>query len=209
MRCDRRLRRAFLRSDRGQTLPIYIWMTGILLFVALAFFAFAQAASARNGAQSAADAAALAAAQESRDELVEGLGLAIGEGDDWLDWLAGDEFTGTGKAQEAADALAAENDSEVREFDVVVANGYPGFRALVETNYTVGDSVIPGTESQHAKADATAIIEPRCHVNASTDPEKAVEFECDGGDSFEIDPDDFDLDDLPDASVLFSVHLAD
>ncbi|MEU8954232.1 pilus assembly protein TadG-related protein [Streptomyces sp. NPDC048518] len=196
-----------MRSDRGQTLPIYIWMTGILLFVAFAFFAFAQAASARNGAQTAADAAALAAAQDARDELVDGLELAIGAGDGWPDWLVGDKFTGDG-AQAAADALAAENDSTV---DVTPAevNGYPGFRAEVETNYTVGDSIIPGTESKHAKADATAIIKPRCDVDPSSDPEKAVEFKCDGGESVEIDPDDFELGDLPDASVLFSVHLAD
>lgn len=183
-------------------------MTGILLFVAFAFFAFAQAASARNGAQSAADAAALAAAQEARDELVDGLGASIGQGDDWLDWLDGDKFTGDG-AEGAAGALAADNDSSVDDFGPAEVNGYPGFRVVIETDYTVGDSIIPGTESQHAQAEATAIIKPRCDVAPSADPEKAVEFDCDGGDSFEIDPDDFELGDLPDASVLFSVHLAD
>lgn len=56
--------------------------------MALAFFAFAQAASARNGAQSAADAAALAAAQQARDELLLELGDAIDAGGgDWLEWL--------------------------------------------------------------------------------------------------------------------------
>ncbi|WP_280529191.1 pilus assembly protein TadG-related protein [Streptomyces alfalfae] len=201
------MRRTFPRGDRGQTLPIYIWMTGILLFVAFAFFAFAQAASARNGAQSAADAAALAAAQEAREELVEGLGLAIGAGDDWLDWLAGDGLTGIG-AQEAGQSLAALNDAEATIVATEV-NGYPGFRASVVTNYTVGDSIIPGTESQHAKADATAVIRPRCEVGPATDPEKAVEFTCEGEKPIEIDPDDFELGDLPEASVLFSVHLAD
>ncbi|MGW5738703.1 MULTISPECIES: pilus assembly protein TadG-related protein [Streptomyces] len=202
------MRRSRSLNDTGQTLPIYIWMTGILLFVAFAFFAFAQAASARNGAQSAADAAALAAAQDARDELVEGLGASIGEGDDWLDWLSGDKFNGEG-AEDAASALAADNDSTVRQFGGTEVNGYPGFQVKVETNYTVGDSIIPGTESQHALADATAVIKPRCDVTPSADPEKVVEFDCDGSGSFEIDPDDFDLDDLPDASVLFSVHLAD
>ncbi|MEU6677379.1 pilus assembly protein TadG-related protein [Streptomyces sp. NPDC046925] len=197
-----------MQSDRGQTLPIYIWVTGILLFVAFAFFAFAQAASARNGAQSAADAAALAAAQDARDELVVGLEASIGEGDDWLDWLGGDEFTGDG-AEGAAQALAADNDSSVIGFGPAEVNGYPGFRAKVETNYTVGDSIIPGTESKHAQAEAVAIIKPRCDVDPSADPEKVIEFDCDDGDSFEIDPDDFELDDLPDASTLFSVHLAD
>ncbi|MBW5426234.1 hypothetical protein GKQ77_32560 [Streptomyces sp. BG9H] len=197
-----------MKSDRGQTLPIYIWLTGVLLFVAFAFFAFAQAASARNGAQSAADAAALAAAQDARDELMDGFELSIGEGDDWLDWLGGDKFTGEG-ARGAAEALAAENDSTVIGFGPAEVNGYPGFRAEIETTYTVGDSIIPGTESQHARADATAIVKPRCDVDPAADPEKAVEFDCDGGDSFEIDPDEFELGDLPEASVLFSVHLAD
>ncbi|MEV8017854.1 pilus assembly protein TadG-related protein [Streptomyces sp. NPDC086554] len=197
-----------MRSDRGQTLPIYIWMTGILLFVAFAFFAFAQAASARNGAQSAADAAALAAAQDARGELVDGLAESIGEGDDWLDWLDGNKFTDEG-ARGAADALAADNDSTVMDLGPDEVNGYPGFWVQIETNYTVGDSILPGTESKHAKAEATAIIKPRCDVTPGVDPEKAVEFDCDGSVSFEIDPDDFDLDDLPDASVLFSVHLAD
>ncbi|MEV0257459.1 pilus assembly protein TadG-related protein [Streptomyces sp. NPDC050732] len=201
------MRHCLGHDDRGQTLPIYIWLTGILLFVALAFFAFAQAASARNGAQTAADASALAAAQDARDELMDGLGLSIGEGDDWLDWLAGDKPMGGG-AQGAAEALAADNDATVLVSPVEV-NGYPGFRAEIETLYTVGDSIIPGTESKHAKADATAIIKPRCDLTPSSDPEKAVEFECDGGESFEIDPDDFELDDLPDGSVLFSVQLAE
>ncbi|MEU4800270.1 pilus assembly protein TadG-related protein [Streptomyces sp. NPDC023327] len=203
------MRRSAFRSDRGQTLPIYIWLTGILLFVAFAFFAFAQAASARNGAQSAADAAALAAAQESRDDLVEGLGLSIGQGDDWLDWLTGYEITGMGTAQAAADTLAAENDSRTRGVEPVEVKGYPGFRVAIETNYTVGDSIIPGTETRHAKADATAVVKPRCHVDPSADPKKDVKFVCDGEGSFEIDPEEFDPDDLPDPSVLFSVHLVD
>lgn len=137
-----------------------------------------------------------------------GLELSIGGGDDWPDWLAGEKFTGEG-ARVAAETLAAENDSTVIGFGPAEVNGYPGFRAEIETTYTVGDSIIPGTESKHAKADATAIVKPRCGIDPSADPEKAVEFDCEGGESFEIDPDDFELDDLPDASVLFSVHLAD
>ncbi|CAM5422585.1 hypothetical protein SALBM135S_08862 [Streptomyces alboniger] len=139
---------------------------------------------------------------------MDGLALSIGEGDAWLDWLAGDVFAGDG-ARGAADSLAAENDSTVIGFAPVEVNGFPGFRAEIETTYTVGDSIIPGTESKHAKAEAQAVITPRCDLAPSTDPEKAVEFDCDGGESFEMDPDEFDPDDLPDASVLFSVHLAE
>ncbi|MFJ4710907.1 pilus assembly protein TadG-related protein [Streptomyces sp. NPDC088785] len=203
-----RLRSLRPSGDRGSTLPIYIWLTGILLFTALAFFAFAQAASARNGAQSAADAAALAAAQASRDELMEGLGKAIEGGDDWFEWLDGKNFVG-GDAQAAAGQLAAENDADVIAGpDATDVNGFPGYRVEVRTRYTVGDTVIPGTENKHATAHATAVIQPRCDIPSDADFEKPVQFECDGS-PFEIDPENFDLEDLPDASALFSVHLAD
>ncbi|QNS08682.1 hypothetical protein IAG42_12710 [Streptomyces xanthii] len=197
------------RSDRGSTLPIYIWLTGILLFVAFAFFAFAQAASARNGAQSAADAAALAATQSARDELMGKLEQALdGEADDWLDWLTGDGFDGT-DAEAAASALAAANDADVIGGPALTeVNGYPGYSVEIETRYTVGDTIIPGTENQKAKAHATAVIEPRCDIPPDADPKKPVQLVCDGED-IEIDPDDFDPADLPDASDLFSVHLAD
>ncbi|MEU8983736.1 pilus assembly protein TadG-related protein [Streptomyces sp. NPDC048309] len=197
-----------VRSDRGQTLPIYIWLTGVLLFAALAFFVFAQAASARNGAQSAADAAALAAAQDSRDELMVGLAGTIGKDDHWLDWLNGDLFKGAG-ATAAAERLAAQNDSTVQGgAQPTAVNGFPGYRVEIETRYTVGDSIIPGTETRHAKAQATAVIEPRCTFAPDADPKKLVQLDC-GGDPVDIDPEDFHSDDLPNASVLFSVHLAD
>ncbi|MFD8740015.1 pilus assembly protein TadG-related protein [Streptomyces sp. NPDC059618] len=197
-----------VRGDRGQTLPIYIWLTGILLFAAFAFFAFAQAASARNGAQSAADAAALAAAQDSRDELMTGLTGAIGTDDHWLDWLNGDKFQGAG-ASAAADRLAAANDSTVLGgAQPTAVNGFPGYHVEIETRYTVGASIVPGTESRHAKAQATAVIEPRCTFAADADPKKTVRLDC-AGHSVDIDPEHFHSDDLPDASVLFSVHLAE
>ncbi|MET8134585.1 pilus assembly protein TadG-related protein [Streptomyces sp. NPDC005251] len=197
-----------VRGDRGQTLPIYIWLTGILLFAAFAFFAFAQAASARNGAQSAADAAALAAAQDSRDELMAGLTGAVGTDDHWLDWLNGDRFQGVG-ASAAADRLAAENDSTVRGgAQPAIVNGFPGYRVAIETRYTVGDSIIPGTENRHATAQATAVIQPRCTFATDADPKKLVQLDC-GGRIVDIDPEHFNSDDLPDASVLFSVHLAE
>ncbi|MET8643789.1 pilus assembly protein TadG-related protein [Streptomyces sp. NPDC004675] len=194
--------------DRGQILPLYIWLTGILLFVALAFFVFAQAASARNGAQSAADAAALAAAQDSREELLTGLEGAVGHDDDWLDWLRGDLFKGTG-ATAAAERLADENDASVQGGAVpTTVNGLPGYRVAVETRYTVGKSIIPGTETQHARAQATAVIEPRCHIPEDADAKKPVELDC-AGEIVDIDPGDFRPDELPDASVLFSVRLAE
>ncbi|WP_405826640.1 pilus assembly protein TadG-related protein [Streptomyces sp. NBC_01390] len=189
-------------------MPIYIWLTGILLFTAVAFFVFAQAASVRNGAQSAADAAALAAAQDARDELVDTLTGTIGQGGDWLDWLNGQDPPAVG-ATEAAQTLAAANDSTVQGgAEPVVMDGYPGFRVAVETNNTVGASIIPGTEGMHAKADAVAVIQPRCDFDPAADPTKPIVLDCDGQ-TVNIDPVDFDPDDFPDASVLFSVHLAE
>ncbi|GAA3806764.1 pilus assembly protein TadG-related protein [Streptomyces phyllanthi] len=185
-------------------------MTTILLFAALAFFAFAQAAFARNGAQSAADAAALAAAQEARDELVLKLGDAVGGDDNWLDWLElPDDIQLPDNGAPAAELLAAENDSTVQVGpEYVVVDGYPGLRVGIQTDYTVGDSIIPGTEGMQATADATAVIQPRCEFAVDADPTKPVTLDCDGQ-TVNIDPEDFDLDDLPDASVMFSVRLAE
>ncbi|MFM9692624.1 pilus assembly protein TadG-related protein [Streptomyces europaeiscabiei] len=199
-----------LLGDRGSTLPIYIWLTTILLFAALAFFAFAQAASARSGAQSAADAAALAAAQQARDELLLELGDVIDAGNgDWLDWI---DLSGAGLPLEGADAaaasLAAQNNSTVEGgAQLTEVDGDPGFQVNVVTDYTVGDSIIPGTEDMTATAQAVAVIQPRCDFDVSVDPTKPVALDCDGV-PVDIDPGNFDPDDLPDASVMFSVYLA-
>nr|WP_256098555.1 pilus assembly protein TadG-related protein [Streptomyces agglomeratus] len=200
------MRRGY-RQDRGQTLPMYVVVVGGLLFLAFAYFAFAQAAVARNGGQSAADAAALAAAQEVRDELTDGFIDGIDSPDELAEWLAGKGFIGNGRA--AAEQLAAENDSGLRNFTETQVGGNPAFKAEIETNYTVGDSIIPGTENIRAEADATAVIEPRCGIKLGSDLSKLVEIECDDGEHWEIDPKDFTEADLPYPNDLFSVHLAE
>ncbi|MFM9372093.1 pilus assembly protein TadG-related protein [Streptomyces sp. Da 82-17] len=178
----------------------------MLLFVAFIFFVFAKGAVARNGAQSAADAAALAAAQEVRDELTDGFldGLESG---DWEEWLEGEEFLGDGRA--AAVDLASANDATLTDLGTGTLDGKPSFEAGVETNYAVGDSLIPGTENIRAKARATAVIEPRCTVDVDIDPSKKVKFMCDGSGDWEIDPKDPGDVELPEAKDLFAVHLAD
>ncbi|MFD7296016.1 pilus assembly protein TadG-related protein [Streptomyces sp. NPDC059897] len=188
---------------------MYIWLTGILLFAAFAFFAFAQAASTRNGAQSAADAAALAAAQSAREELMLGLGDALGGDGNWLDWLDGRDPAQDGPAGAAASRLAAANDARVVDGPAFTkVNDYPGYEVGVETLHTVGDTIIPGTENRRATAHATAVVQPRCDVPLDADPKKPLELTCDGKE-LDFDPENFDLDDLPDASDLFAVHLAD
>ncbi|WP_327726071.1 pilus assembly protein TadG-related protein [Streptomyces europaeiscabiei] len=197
-------------GDRGSTLPIYMWLTTIILFVGLAFFAFAQAASARSGAQSAADAAALAAAQHARDELMLVLGDDIEAGNgNWLDWLdLSRGLPAGGEATAAAAELAAQNRSNLEGgAQPTEVDGAPGFQVNVVTDYTVGDSIIPGTEGMTATAQAVAVIQPRCDFAPNTNPTQPVSLDCDGV-PVNIDPGNFNPADLPDASVMFSVYLA-
>jgi hypothetical protein len=136
-----------------------------------------------------------------------GLAGAVGTDDHWLDWLKGDLFKGNGAAA-AAGRLAAENDSTVHGFTEKTVNGFPGYWVEIKTQYTVGKSIIPGTEGKHATAHAVAVIQPRCDFDPAADPKKPVELNCDGQ-TVNIDPGKFDPVDLPDPSVLFSVHLAE
>jgi hypothetical protein len=177
---------------------------GALLFLAFAFFAVGQASATRNGAQTAADAAALAWAQDARDQLRTGLLGAIDGGAPWEDWLDGDGSID-------ADDCAAAEDFAHRN-DAVVKDCYtePGldneFTVEVETRYVIGNSVIPGTEKKHGTANATAVIEPRCRLEDDDGKGSSIEFVCDGRD-WSIDPGKGGP--LPSASDLFSVHLSD
>jgi hypothetical protein len=177
---------------------------GVLLFVAFAFFAFAQAASVRNGAQTAADAAALAAAQEGRQELMRGLLGADPGVDEWGQWLDGGNLTGEGAA-EAADRLADRNRSRVIGFSRTAVDGAPGFKVTVETNYTTGSSLVPGAADRRAKASATAVLRPQCAV---MEEGKDLELDC-GADTTVRFP-VAELEDLafPEPSKMFEVHLA-
>lgn len=130
---------------------------------------------------------------------------SFGEGEDWVDWLSGIAPHGA-NAHGAASDLAAQNDASVLAVEEVSVRGLDGYSVSVETRYTVGESVIPGTENMRAKADAVAVIEPRCEVQEGSDPSDSINFVCDG-ENFELDPEDFEESELPDSSVLFSVHL--
>ncbi|MGW7429586.1 pilus assembly protein TadG-related protein [Streptomyces sp. NPDC054861] len=213
-------------GDSGQAFPIYITVVAGLLFLAFAYFAVGQAAATRNGAQTAADAAALAAAQDARDQLRDGWLEVILDPAEWLEYLEGGRF-GTGPACQRADTFAARNDAEFWGDGCVRLNGLEdGFRVTVRTQGTVGESVIPGTEDQHATATATAVIEPLCTFDApepepepepepdpDPDPTEPPEpddppilgLSCDGV-AWEIDP---EHPRLPSVTDLFRVRLAD
>lgn len=209
-------------------------MVAGLLFVAFAFFAVGQASATRNGAQGAADAAALAAAQDARVGLESPFLAALQNN-------ALDEFLRDYRYGEVP-CLRAKRLADDNRADIV--DDYPrkrgchwdyGYRqdkftAHIKTRYTVGSSVIPGTAEEHVTAAATAVIEFRCTWKAkdapSTDPGPGSEddegdkgdkgdkpdvpllaFDCGHG-AVDIDP----TDPQPWAELsktVFAVHLID
>ncbi|MFI6862547.1 pilus assembly protein TadG-related protein [Streptomyces sp. NPDC050421] len=221
--------------DRGQAFPIYIVMVAGLLFLAFAFFAVGQASATRNGAQGAADAAALAAAQEARKDLALPFLAALREPNGLNDFLANHRYfeAGCWKARQLASANSSHlhSDEPFRRPPCGWDEGFLRDRvtASVETDYTVGSSVIPSTKSTHGKATATAVIEFRCSPKLkdapSDDPgsddggdgdDKGGKpdlpiptLDCDGQDGgLEVDPAHPELwDDL--AKTIFAVHLID
>lgn len=180
-------------------------MVAGLLFLAFAYLAVGQAAANRNGAQTAADAAALAAALDTRDALA----------DEWVEnvldpakWQAifdgvGVPFDGCGRAHQ----LAAQNEASAVCGE---APGFlPGYTVDVETNEPVGDSLIPGTETLHSKATATAVIEPLCTFESpgeDADEDVLPKLSCEDREWI-LNPDELTV--LPEPQDLFDVHLAD
>ncbi|MCZ9336786.1 hypothetical protein NGM37_03210, partial [Streptomyces sp. TRM76130] len=102
----------------------------------------------RNGAQTAADAAALAAAQDSRDQLADLWVADVLDPTKWRDIFDG-EVTGLGSSCWRAEELAARNNAGVLS---CAPDGPLGYRVEVETDDTVGESIIPGTEDVRSQA---------------------------------------------------------
>ncbi|MGW2481759.1 pilus assembly protein TadG-related protein [Streptomyces hundungensis] len=210
------------RSDKGQAFPIYIVMVAGLLFLALAFFAVGQAAATRNGAQGAADAAALAAAQRAREEWGPKV-LAALTTSGGVDNIFQDAIV-LADAQAEAVNFAARNHADLTGFEPHPGGtGQYKFTVSTTTQYTVGKSVIPGTEHKHGSAKATAMIELRCSLppgsggsGGGTSPTPTsspaptptssptpppVTITCDGQD-IPVDP-------MPDLEKIFTVKLVD
>nr|AEL00536.1 secreted protein [Streptomyces chartreusis NRRL 3882] len=180
-----------------------------LLFLAFAYLAVGQAAATRNGAQTAADAAALGAAQDRRNQLVGRWMDNLLNPDLWQDIFHG-KVEGLDPSCWRAQQLADANDAHVvgggcePEWDPL------GYTVEVKTNDPVGDSIVPGTETTYATAEARAVIEPRCSLQppeeGNDNDEDLPQLNC-GGQNWDLDADD--LSDLPGPDDLFDVHLAD
>ncbi len=186
--------------------------------MAFVYFVVGQAAATRNGAQTAADAAALAAAEDARNQLREGwLGVVL-DPEQWDGFLKGRTYDTSSACRHAA-AFAAKNDGVLPDGDCIRLAGQQGFSVTVRTEESVG---LPGAEAQHAVASAKALIEPKCTFTAPdepepeqtapdpdpTEPEEEPEpitgLIC-GEEAWTIDPDDPVL---PSAVDLFTVRLA-
>ncbi|MER5791068.1 pilus assembly protein TadG-related protein [Streptomyces sp. NPDC001980] len=187
-------------GDSGQAFPIYITVVGGLLFLALAYLAVGQAAVNRNGAQTAADAAALAAAMNTRDELTDQWVQDVLDPTKWQDVFDGN--VNVADSCWRADQLAAQNDATAH----CVAEPPLSYKVDAKTNKTVGDSVVPGTENIQSTAHATAVIDPLCTFTLSGAGGVLPELTCKDR-NWTLDPGD--LTDLPGPEDLFDVHLAD
>ncbi|WSF66394.1 pilus assembly protein TadG-related protein [Streptomyces sp. NBC_01352] len=198
-----RLRR---QSDAGQAFPIYITVVGGLLLLAFAYLAVGQAAANRNGAQTAADAAALAAALDTRDQLAGQWVEDVLDPTQWPGIFEGN-VPGIVNSCERANQLAAQNDAG--EVDCAPV-GLLGYRVELKTNKPVGDSIVPGTENIHSTASATAVIEPLCEFELPGEDaadDVLPQLTCKDDQTWELDPDDLTV--LPEPQDLFDVHLAD
>ncbi len=181
-------------------------MVGGLLLLAFAYFAVGQAAANRNDAQTAADAAALAAAQDRRDQLAGAWVKNLLEPDRWQAIFEGNA-EGLGLSCWRADQLAAQNDAVVLS---CLPDGPLGYTVVAQTNDTVGDSVVPGTGDFKSQERATAVIEPRCEFDlpAEEAAEDALPLLTCEGTKWELDPKTPE-ELLPAPEDLFDVHLAD
>ncbi|MFE3072663.1 pilus assembly protein TadG-related protein [Streptomyces sp. NPDC059247] len=217
---------AVSKRDAGQAFPAYVAVVAGLLFLAFVYFAFGQAAITRGGAQTAADAAALAAAQDARSQLRDRWLGVLADPAEWERYLRGDGYDEVSACRSAA-SFAARNEAEIPSGGCASFSARPdeGFKVTVRTTGTVGRSIIPGTESRHATASAEAVLKPRCTFDPPeptqepTPPEPTEEptppepdeeepilgLVC-GGEPWEIDPGNPVL---PGASDLFAVQLSD
>ncbi|MFD3655094.1 pilus assembly protein TadG-related protein [Streptomyces sp. 24-1644] len=195
-----------MKSEVGQAAPLYITAVVGLLFLALIFFAFGEADVRRNGAQSAADAAALAAAQESRSlEEVDLRAHILDRA--YLTILFNGPFPGTHNGCVKATRFAAQNDAAPVDCRMLF-DGRWGFSVDVRSNKGMSANLVPGTEGKRATATSVAVVEPRCKFIPNPDltsPSPGT-LACDTK-VWVIDPKDLAL--LPEMTDLFTVRLAE
>ncbi|MER5842345.1 pilus assembly protein TadG-related protein [Streptomyces prasinus] len=192
-------------GDAGQAFPIYITVVGGLLFLAFAYFAVGQATVNRNGAQTAADAAALAAAQDKRDQLAGAWVRNLLDPVKWDEIFDG-AADGLVLSCWRADQLAAQNAAEVLN----CTQGLLSYTVEVRSTESVGESIVPGTEEFKSEATATAVIKFRCEFDMPAEDAEGDTLPlltCEG-EKWPLDPEGSE-ELLPQPEDLFDVYLAD
>ncbi|WP_406284515.1 pilus assembly protein TadG-related protein [Streptomyces sp. NBC_00209] len=213
-------------EDSGQAAPLYITAVVGLLFLALIFFAFGEADIQRNGVQGAADAAALAAAKESRSLLEPDLKAHLADPDYFESVFSPSFLGGSDNACWRASSFAALNKASVVRCQPL-ADGRWGYEVRLQSNKGISTDTVPGTEGKKAEAAAVAVVEPRCtftaEPNSTPDPASSPDtgadpdaeatatpvgkVRCDGGLDWVVDSEDLTL--MPEMADLFSVRLAE
>ncbi|MEU2127174.1 pilus assembly protein TadG-related protein [Streptomyces sp. NPDC018352] len=196
------------RTDAGQAFPIYVVMVAGLLFLAFVFFAVGKAAALRNEAQGAADAAALAAAQQTREQLgplfFASLPMKM------LDpFLRAHPVAGC----PAAYGMASANAAHVTSCEPFSGGLRDRIKVQVKGNDPVDSPVVPDTEDTFPETEATAVIEFRCPDWESADfnddgVQDMYYFSCRGGEMLQIAPSKPPLWSKV-SKILYDVHLVD
>ncbi|MFG3659924.1 pilus assembly protein TadG-related protein [Streptomyces sp. NPDC047706] len=189
----------------GQAFPLYITVVAGLLFLAFAYLAVGQGAVTRNAAQTAADSAALAAAQDLRDQIAGEWVENVLDPNSWQGIFDGDVEL-TDNPCDRAGQLAAQNAAHL---DGCQSVGLLGYRVGVTTEEPVGDTIVPGTEDMLATASATAVVERRCSFELPAEEsgdDVLPSLHCKDR-TWDLNSKDLEI--LPDPQDLFDVHLAD
>ncbi|MGW7361849.1 pilus assembly protein TadG-related protein [Streptomyces sp. NPDC054841] len=194
-------------KDQGQAFPIYVVMVAGLLFLAFAFFAVGQASASRNGVQGAADAAALAAAQEAREDLALAWTENVLVPTNWQIIFNGLLGQNVFRECAAAESFAGRNKASLHGNCRPEWTPYLAYKVNATAQQPIGKSVVPGTETKFATATATAAVKPLCIILPNPDPTASLPIlKCKHARIF--DP-YHNPADLPTAKDLFDVYLVD
>ncbi|WP_406454207.1 pilus assembly protein TadG-related protein [Streptomyces sp. NBC_00876] len=197
------IRRA--NSETGQAAPLYITaMTG-LLFLALVFFAFGEADVQRNGAQTAADASALAAAKDSRSKMALELKAHITDRGYYIA-VFNLPFFGSRNTCPQASAWASKNDA-TNAHCIWPYQGRWAFFVDLQSEKGMSTKLVPRTKGKKAKTEAVAVVENLCKFIPNPDMTSSSigEVVCKSGLVWVVSPHNVAV--MPKMADLFSVRL--
>ncbi|WNI22771.1 pilus assembly protein TadG-related protein [Streptomyces sp. ITFR-16] len=196
-----------MKHENGQAAPLYVTAVTGLLFLALVFFAFGEADVQRNGAQSAADASALAAAKQSRSLMSLQLKANVMNRAFYIAAFNAPFLGGVNGCGNAYD-FAGRNDARITMCRPLY-DGRWAYRVNLKSDKGMSANLVPRTEGEKAKADATAVVESRCKFipNPVMTSPSIGEVICNSGLVWTVSPKD--LATMPDMADLFSVRLAE